>query len=80
MVVEVVSCRWEIGHPVETVTLCHIIKHNNEVFVASDNLAKHLNICYVPNAIINCDDGINKTQKHCDFKFHSPRSFLIEYN
>lgn len=46
-----------------------MIEHNNEIFVAFDNLAKHLNICYMPNVIINCDDGTNKTQKHVTSSF-----------
>lgn len=43
---------------------CHVIKYNNGMFLASKRPAKLLNICYAPNAIINCDDGTNETQKH----------------
>lgn len=75
----VVSCGQDVGHLLEIVTFLSITKQNNERLVASDNLAKHLNICCAPNAIINCDDGTNETQK-CEFKFHSPGSFLIDYN
>ena len=31
-------------------------EHNNGMFVVSDNLAKDLNVCYVPKVILNCDD------------------------
>lgn len=41
-----------------------MVEHNSEMFIASDNLAKHPKICYVPNAIINCDDETRKSQKH----------------
>lgn len=59
---------------------CHMTEHNNGMFVVSDNLAKRLNICYMPKAIINCNDRTNKVQKHFNIKFHSTSSFLIDYN
>lgn len=57
-----------------------MVEHNSEMFIASDNLAKHPKICYVPNAIINCDDETRKSQKHGDFTFPLPSSFWIGYN
>ena len=55
-------------------------EHNSGKFVVSDKLAKHLNICYVPKAIINCNFDTNKAQKYCNTKLHASSNFLIDYN
>ena len=47
------------------------------MFAASGRSAKHLNICRGPSAIISCDDGTSKTQKHCNFSFNHQAVFWL---